>query len=212
MQITNLLVVCTVWMTTQAQNATGNPGVWVSCKACREGFLNITFNWRCKYGCDRFYARPITRPVSITKPSAQPHNTRNGSYLDCKECFGHGVNPSADPRCKYGCGRFMTYPSRTYGGEKHKLTVTESPDTESYEAIKITDGSDENTLNVNPTEPTLRSINSLKKASLRYKHLILLIGLFVGATATLAGYVLYRKRYRINKKTNTDIAIVMQNV
>ena len=38
---------------------------------------------------------------------------QNVFYLPCWECFGHGTNPSANPLCKFGCGRYYTGPIPT---------------------------------------------------------------------------------------------------
>ena len=33
-------------------------------------------------------------------------------YLRCGECFGHRLNPSANPLCEYGCNKIYTYQYR----------------------------------------------------------------------------------------------------
>ena len=142
-------------------------------------------------------------------------NTRNGSFLDCKECYGHGLNPSADPRCKYGCGRFMTYPP--YMTRRVKSTTTDIPVTD-LENVNTTTASfyEEILFNLKPTADGVLTINPLKEASLRYKHLILLIGLFVGVTVTVIGYIFYRRIgwHNTTKISNasSNIAIVMRDV
>ena len=36
--------------------------------------------------------------------------TRKSTFLTCEECFGHGTNPNADPRCIFGCNKYITWP------------------------------------------------------------------------------------------------------
>lgn len=48
-------------------------------------------------------------------------------YLRCGECFGHRLNPSANPLCEYGCNKIYTYQYREgtiyYKGEATVMTT-----------------------------------------------------------------------------------------
>lgn len=191
--------------------------VYVSCEDCSKGF-NATHNWRCRYGCNRYYKTKRNGPVSITKPTpgtTDPLHTRKGSYLDCKKCFGHGKMKHPDPRCKYGCGRWMTYPTVSQAATKVKPTATESAETDDDNVANTDSPTDENASSMKAT--VLTSIDKLfaAKVYLKYKHVFVLVGLAIAGLAATVGYLVYRRKWqrkRLNEEITSPTAVVMQNL
>jgi len=217
MELTSTVLFFMLLIPVYMEVPTGAPSSGISCADCSEGF-NKTHNWRCRFGCGKFYRGtryPAKAPVSVTRPTPGTGPTRRGSFLDCKKCFGHGFAPSPDPRCKFGCGRWMTWPLTTV---IKPATFTDSPDTKSdieSDIAKNTEPlTDDNPGILKATaEAPLARKDSLKTIYLRYKNSFLIIGLFAGLAAMLVGSVFYRRWRRRNTKTSpADVAVVMHDL
>lgn len=221
MELTSSVLFFMLWIPVYTRSPTGSPSLSISCEECSQGF-NRTHNWRCRFGCGDFYKgprHPARRPASVTKPTPEPTvsgHTRRGSYVDCKDCFGHGKMKTPDPRCKYGCGRWMTWPT-TPKTKVRPATFTDSPVT-SADVVKNTedpmdDHASPSILKATPVAP--EAYKSFKTTYLRYRNSIVIIGLFVGLAAMLVGYALYtiRRRKKSNAQPNPiDVAVVMNDL
>jgi len=121
-----------------------------------------------------------------------------------------------DPRCKYGCGRWMTWPT-TPKTKVRPATFTDSPVT-SADIVKNTeeamdDHVSPSILKATPVAPQTNI--SFKTTYLRYRNSIVIIGLFVGLAAMLVGYALYTIRRRKKSKAQpnpVDVAVVMNDL
>merc|ERR1712168_353691 len=107
------MLIFVLWTPDGTSSATAKRSHWISCKECNRTAAK-TINWRCRFGCDRYYSLSTPKPpVSIRKHAVVTGNTGTTSlYLPCSKCYGHGRpgQPTKDPRCKFGCGRVITYP------------------------------------------------------------------------------------------------------
>jgi len=180
-----------------AQSATERSAIWISCEECKKS-TSSAVSWRCQYGCDRYFTNVPNVPVSITKPTPGTGNTAKGSYLDCKDCFGHGNKPHRDPRCKYGCGRFMTFPPyyKKNRKEEEKIKKNEKNDAADEKLIQNVKA-DKSIQHKNDEVKTKHHLN------FQYKHLVLLVGLCVVASAICVGLFMYFKRPSPPKTTAT---------
>ena len=75
----------------------------IKCEKCLSLFLSNPAV--CKLFCTVGVTGVRTAATTTTTAT-----TKTYSYVDCKKCFTHGINPSSDPRCPYGCGRKMSWP------------------------------------------------------------------------------------------------------
>jgi len=218
MEVTSTVFFFMLWIPVYTRSPTDSPSLGISCKECSEGF-NRTHNWQCRFGCGHFYQRPRShrrRPHSITRPTPTPTgqtgSTRAGSYLPCEKCFGHGHAKHPDPRCKYGCGRWMTYPKT----EIRPATITDEPVTSAIKVGESTaDDHQASPSIIEATPETLKKTNSFKTTFLRYKNSIVIIGLFAGLVAMLVGYVLYsvhQRRKTGAEPTAGDAPVIMSNL
>ena len=127
----------------------------------------------------------------MTKPKG------NGNFLDCDECFGHGLKHDADPRCIYGCGKFMTYPIIPEKEEYIEM-LDKSTDASTMPNMPSTYPINEHTDQHFTRTPTIAN----PSFSTKFKSWkgILGVGILLIVCVAILIYVLYQKQYKPQKK------------
>nr|XP_002154833.1 uncharacterized protein LOC100204045 [Hydra vulgaris] len=118
------------------------------------------------------------------------------TYLDCSHCQGYGVNPSADPRCKYGCNQCMTNPTKMATDEVYK---TIKPFVKEYISGKV--------LGANPEA-------SVQRKTLLTAFIAVLAFAAIGLVfkITYNTFIICRSKHRIISTIPTSLKIVVTNV
>jgi len=213
MRVANLLAVAVTvlvnWTSICWSAPTGKTPTWLSCEVCQKGF-NKTINWECRFGCDRYVSTKRVKPMTMTKSPITGFVTRNGSFIiDCKSCIGWEKNPYANPLCKYGCGKWHTYPSTKVPSKTSEATPTPPVRTAKIQSTIV--GTHDHNKNINHDDRISTKTRELHKddsspvrTNIEYKISFMMIGLVAGVIATITAHTIYKKTWRYKRTSPAE--------